>query len=664
MEQLQDPALAVLELVKNSWDADAQHVTVEIKQKNTTPTIVVSDNGFGMTRNDFRDHWLVIGASHKRGRSRKSSERPLIGEKGLGRLASYALGSRLTIESAAEADEGFLANLDWNKLLNSASLEDYEIEIRPKQREKGTKVTIGSLNSRWTEGNTEFLITHAQFLTSVPGQRFSISLIVDGKKRPLSNPLKVISRLAEAELEMEVNRSGVPKITYCSVLGVDETNLPFRDFTPSLVHKNLAGVKLSFKFYRRDSVGKKLSSVLNTNEIVDVLERYQGIRIYKDGINVPPYGLNGDDWAGLEKQRTSTGGPTMVPGNSQLIGELHIPKSSTQFVVTAGRSGFADQNSVRALAHYVRWAVKELGTARRANALGIKPGQGAVPSRVDVPKKTSADSERERTREALREIASAEVIVRTDPELREKVANARQVIEQTLDRNDQTLRLYAQLASIGIAATSFAHELRSDFDVVSEAVDELSNETDAPDEELIQLLNQSWGRIMNFAALFKVLPIKQRRKMRKLSRADVQLSVDAVSKLAPPDRFKVLSRIPEMNVAVVPAELDSILLNLVSNAVKAINASPRANEGRILVAFQTSSQDLDIRVADNGSGVSQAVANLMFEPLEGKFAEGTGMGLPIVKFISERYKGNVRLSTTPPRGYETEFRATLKGVAR
>jgi signal transduction histidine kinase len=54
----------------------------------------------------------------------------------------------------------------------------------------------------------------------------------------------------------------------------------------------------------------------------------------------------------------------------------------------------------------------------------------------------------------------------------------------------------------------------------------------------------------------------------------------------------------------------------------------------------------------------------MFEPLEGTFAEGTGMGMPIVKFIAERYKGSVGLSGTPPEGYVTEVIVSLRNVIR
>src|SRR5207253_3246166 len=115
--------------------------------------------------------------------------------------------------------------------------------------------------------------------------------------------------------------------------------------------------------------------------------------VYRDGINVPPYGLNRDDWAALEKQRTATGGPTLVPGNSQLIGEVHISRTThPHFVITAGRSGFSDQTAVGSLASYVRWAVRELGTARRAEQLGITTAT-PVPTRVDVAKSPEQNPE-------------------------------------------------------------------------------------------------------------------------------------------------------------------------------------------------------------------------------------------------------------------------------
>lgn len=660
LEQLQDPALAVLELIKNSWDANATRVSVDIVTRGANPSVAVIDNGDGMSLNDFQARWLVIGSSHKRGAQAAQGARPLIGEKGLGRLASYALGSDLTIESAKDGKRGFVAKLNWDELLKAQSVEAYKIKATEANVQKGAKVVIGNLKLKWSEEYTKFLTTHTQFLTSVPGQKFHVQLKVDGKSLRIADPLEAISSIAEAEMEVAIGRDGVPKVVACTVDNEDYSATIFRDFPPKQADGRLAGARVSLRFYRRDQATKKLTGVLKSNSIGEVLERYQGVRIYKNGINVPPYGLNGDDWAALEKQRTATGGPTMVPGNSQLVGELRVPASAAHLVVTAGRSGFADQAAVKVLARYVQWAVKELGTARRAKALGIKPGSGPVPGRVDFERGHASEGATS-SLAAIREVADQQA-VKSDPALRNRLIDAKRKVEQELKRNEETLRLYAQLASTGIAATSFAHEMRADFDVVTEAVDEIA-QYEGVDSDLLQMLSTSWQRITSFVALFKVVPVKVRRSRRTLSSSAIMAALQSVAELAPSDKIQVKISPFERRLSIVPAELDSILLNLVTNAVKAVGESSSSSRGKIKVSMDTRGEDLTIRVADNGCGVSSRVASIMFEPLEGKFAEGTGMGLPIVKFIAERYGGSAFLGK-PSAGYATEICVGLKGVVK
>ena len=661
-EQLQDPALAVLELVKNSWDADATRVAISVNRHKSPGEIVVIDNGHGMNRSEFEAKWLVIGASHKRGQETSEGGRPLIGEKGLGRLSSFALGKSVTMTSSRRRKPGFVAEVDWEEMRAAASLEEYNVNISAKRPVIGTRVAIHDLNIDWNDAHTEFLVTHAQFLASVPGQRFRISLRVDGKQYAMDDPLATVARLAAAEMEIRVQTDGTPKVLSCTVNGVDETNVVFRTMKKEELNKRLSGVRLSLKFFLRNEAVKRLSGTLQRNEITAVLERYQGIRVYRDGINVPPYGLHRDDWAALEKQRTSTGGPTLVPGNSQLIGELHISrKHHPHLIVTAGRSGFSDQGAVGALAKYVRWAVRELGTARRAEHLGIDSSKASIPPRIDTAKSSNAQDPERAARHSIAQISNSKAVQR-DPVLRMEVEVASKAVTELLDRSEQTLRLYAQLASTGIAATSFAHELRAEFDVVSEGIDELDQKHGKPDPDLIDLLKESWKRIRVFAALFRVIPIKLRRQRNMVSSSDLRTSTEAILGLAPPDKVQTEIELPKVRLRIIPAELDSILLNLVSNSVKAIAESDNRESGQIRVSFRTQGEDLDIRVADNGCGVESKVASIMFEPLEGRFAEGTGMGLPIAKYIAERYGGDVMLAKLPARGYSTEMMVKLKGV--
>ncbi|HVZ73903.1 MAG TPA: ATP-binding protein [Polyangia bacterium] len=659
-EQLADPALAILELIKNAWDADATRVRISIYPRKSSGHIVVEDDGHGMTEEEFGARWLVIGSSNKRGAdTTESGRRVPIGEKGLGRLATFSLGKIVTIDTVRVGHPAFAATIDWSDLLKAETLEDYGISMSSSGRARGTEITIRDLAAPWNDDHTQFLISHAQFLTAVPGDNFAISLKVDGVRQPLEDPIEAISRLSEGDLEMKVASDGTPDITACHVEGVNRQNTAFRPIKDTYRDSRLAGMRVHLRFFRRDTAARRLGESLKRNDVNAALERYQGFRVFRDGINVPPYGINGNDWAGLEKQRTATGGPTMVPGNSQLVGEVHLSRRShNHLIITAGRSGFADQRAVTSIANYIRWAVREFGTARRAQKLGLPDG-AQVPGRVE----TARDGESTTTaiRHSLRELASNKTI-QNDPELRRSLAELSVNVLDDLDEQESTLRLYAQLASTGIAATSFAHELRAEFDVVSEALSELSGGKRKPDAELLRVLNEAWSRIRAFAGLFKVVPVKSRRRRMLLAPRDAKQAVEVILGLAPPEHVHTRCVIPTHSFRLVISEFDSIVLNLVSNAVKAIASSKNRTSGRIEVRFHASKQDLEIKVADNGCGVSKRVAAVMFEPLEGQFEEGTGMGLPIVKFIAERYDGHVSLAPTPPNGYETEFVVRLRNV--
>ena len=95
-ELIGDDRLAVFELVKNGYDADATSVTVDVNVDSApAKSIVVQDNGSGMTLDDITGKWLELATDSKR-RDRsvrtKRFRRLALGEKGVGRIASLKLG--------------------------------------------------------------------------------------------------------------------------------------------------------------------------------------------------------------------------------------------------------------------------------------------------------------------------------------------------------------------------------------------------------------------------------------------------------------------------------------------------------------------------------------------------------------------------------------------
>src|SRR5437016_4389894 len=90
------PAIALSELVKNSFDADASTCRIEF----AADEIIATDDGHGMSEGDFKNFWMRIGTTHKvKDATSKGLHRPLTGSKGIGRLSAQFLASEMTLES-------------------------------------------------------------------------------------------------------------------------------------------------------------------------------------------------------------------------------------------------------------------------------------------------------------------------------------------------------------------------------------------------------------------------------------------------------------------------------------------------------------------------------------------------------------------------------------
>ncbi|MGE0861158.1 MAG: ATP-binding protein [Gammaproteobacteria bacterium] len=654
-EQLLDPALAVIELVKNAWDADARSVKVDIRTRENA-RIVVSDDGLGMTRDDFLAGWLVIGASSKRRAGKSAGGRPLFGEKGLGRLSTFALGDRLKLRSRRAGAPAFCVDIDWQRLRQASSFEDYVVDLQvgaPGPR--GTRIEVHELRVAWTAAHTDLLVAHAAFLAAQDGPPMTLSLYVDGVSVDVDDPLASIARSCEASVVVEVLAGGVPQLVGCEVRGANVMHTPRRAMPAAQRDPRLAGARLCLRAFAARAATRAPS--LAAHEVSAMLERCHGVRVYRDGVGIPPYGLRGDDWAGLDSQHCAAGGASLVPANGDVVGELHVSRAAhPHLVVAAGRAGIADQAAVDGLAGYVRWAARHLGAA-------LRTARPRTPSGLDAAG-DDGGSQRDAALSAVHDAIAAlqETAERqADEALTTRVARLQATIDAAQASHARTLALYAQLAAAGLAATSFSHELRGDFVLVTEALRELVGARTRPDPELLAMLGRSWRRIGAFATMFQVLPAKQRRKLAEVDSARLEKAVHAMLALAPEEQVVTTCDVSAFSARIVAAEFDAICVNLVSNALKALHARKVATPGRLRVLVRPVGEDLELRVADTGCGIDPGVRRVMMEPVEGAFAEGTGMGLSIVRFITERYGGCVEVCQ-PSAGFVTEFRVLLRRV--
>ena len=185
-ELITDRITALFELVKNCYDANATEVKVVFenvgssKRDNDTSRITIADNGFGMSFDDIRDKWMVIGTSNKRKNpiSPEPFSRRCVGEKGIGRFAVDKLGDKVNIVTKRSGTDRWLnVEIDWNLYYNQANQDDgiklftdienkYEYITSRDIKESGTRLVIENVREFWSEDDIHRFIREASKIVS------------------------------------------------------------------------------------------------------------------------------------------------------------------------------------------------------------------------------------------------------------------------------------------------------------------------------------------------------------------------------------------------------------------------------------------------------------------------------------------------------------------
>jgi signal transduction histidine kinase len=230
-ELITDVAQAVLELVKNCYDADATYAAIEInsREANTTANtffpgalgvIVIEDDGIGMDKATIQRGWLTISNSLKREMKRKKQKtlekgRTPLGDKGLGRLGVQKLGANVEIfTKPKDEDKEYHVGWSWTSFAGENTLTQIipRSETLPSSRDRGTTLVISGLSDvhHWQSHES---ITHFQHKLSEvvsPYRTFSefiITAAVDGNIIALAEITERIRRLAQLRYRIEFDGS-------------------------------------------------------------------------------------------------------------------------------------------------------------------------------------------------------------------------------------------------------------------------------------------------------------------------------------------------------------------------------------------------------------------------------------------------------------------------
>jgi len=150
------PHIALGELVKNAYDADATRTIIRIDDDR----IEVIDNGHGMNSEEFKEYWMRVGTTHKyEKRASPEFKRPMTGSKGVGRLAVQFLASRIDIRTVPKKGHRseLHAHVDWDEAVHAGELVEAEALYRevslqtqfPDGKPHGTAITLSGLKQGW-----------------------------------------------------------------------------------------------------------------------------------------------------------------------------------------------------------------------------------------------------------------------------------------------------------------------------------------------------------------------------------------------------------------------------------------------------------------------------------------------------------------------------------
>ena len=381
-ELVPDEMTALLELIKNAYDADASYVKIDIntdgvykEERLTYPKhkgyIVVEDSGVGMDDTTIEQSWLTISYSSKRAgadgiKKKTQMDRTPLGDKGLGRLSTQRLADYCEIFTTPEGGSMcYHVAFDWREFdrVERLSQVPVKVESEPARMTRGTKLVLTNLLSSevWKGDRLDtFKNKIVQVLTPFSEVRkFYVYVTVNGENIDVMKKLDSVLSLCQSSYEFSfdgeyLNISGVIKPmklgsgnsrtvqeNYKAFIEKDagakfaeyffatkKNNKSFYApkengfiaFSKRISFQNdMAGLAsldgqkcnpgaFNGKFYDfslTDNFGAVTNIFDSASEYKEYVKTQTGVKIYRDGFAVQPYGFGQNDWLGLSKGQTS-----------------------------------------------------------------------------------------------------------------------------------------------------------------------------------------------------------------------------------------------------------------------------------------------------------------------------------------------------------------------
>ncbi|MFM7850895.1 MAG: sensor histidine kinase [Flammeovirgaceae bacterium] len=689
-----DKKVAVIEVVKNSYDADAEKVQVrffniENYGKNyltekEQPYIEIEDDGEGMTLDLIKNVWLRPATPSKLDKKKKklnktNKGRIIQGEKGIGRFAIHKLGEKIEVYTKSLNHDEVKLEMDFTefnpekadlfkqppddyKLLNKV-FNNWYVNKPPEiiTKDKGTLIRIYNLREQWKENDFEELYKGIQRL--IPPidenaeklgvnfrQDFNIELFKGGQVYSSEEVTTFKDVIERAQFTMigKVSKEGILSMEYKATAPIRnlarEINLLSKEelsksnYTSHAINKwfekhkrNPACGAFSFTFYAFDL--SKPDKTILTKDIEQFIKD-NFVFVLRDGVRVYPYGEKGIDWLNLDKLRATFKAGQFISYND-LTGFVYISQSDNPLLRdSTNRQGI--MNTDGALDDFTNLvtAVTEIFNTEikiDKNKLELKRNESFKNSTNIVQNSFNS------LRASLEKIDNKEVL--------EKANKFLDTIEKHNSIMKSRMETVEDLAGLGMAVEKASHDALTllskmrgnikDFKVKAKNQDYKNAELISLLNELDESLNFVYDEMQVIQPLFK----NQRKAIQDVS---VHESIEKVVKYfrREIDGKIDIKIIKDQDILVKTNKglVLQILINLLDNAIYWVNKNETKGKQ---ITIQLKTKDNLLLISDNGPGIREDVVPLIFNEFFSLKSDGRGLGLYIVKEILLRINGEI-----------------------
>lgn len=703
---IQDSYAAIVELVKNAYDADSKSVEIHFKATeklseniSSNPEkrieITVRDYGHGMSQDTVINKWMVPSTPDKLERRTSPNGRIMQGRKGIGRYAASMLGSTLLLETVSECAEKTTVLVNWHDFETSEYLDDVEllVETHLTDEHSGTTLTIEGGEEYYKEWNKyqftklnfelKKLISPVQNLINKEedkeDQNFNIHLKISGFEdiediEETITPYPIFD-LFDYKISGKIHANGKGTLTYAlqkarntveEIISFDLNNytacgdLIFdirvydreKESIEQLIHRGL-----------KDDHGNYLGKL----QARKILNESNGIGVYRNGFRIRPLGDPEFDWLKLNEKRIQN--PSLKIGNNQVIGYVLIgSEEESDLIEKSARDGLRDNYAYKQLQKITNEVIKELEIRR----FSFRRKAGLSKPTLNVEKELNRIFSFENLKQTVRKKligegmnaeSAEEVILLINKEEEDK--------SQTVEEIRQAIATYQGQATLGKIMTVVLHEgrrplnyFKNEIPRIDKFIKKFKDTNNFENIEKIELIaNNTAINAKTFSDLFKRLDPLAMGKRGAKQNLSIESEIYNCFEIFRQQMEDKGIKFDISGSAIIEAwkqDIAAIFTNLIENSIFWLSEK-NPDIRKIIVNIITEENSLShIDFCDTGPGIEPNLIedNLIFEPQFSTKPGGTGIGLAIAGEAAERNGLKLTALESTNGAY---FRLSIKG---